>query len=165
MINSVKCMYLDDAPVAISSGTTQRFKAIRKGTPMHALWMNNVRALFESGQWDRIDYRDVIKGDEIDQALHDVLSNRGTTPDQFFNMDKSAQHGQGRKSMGLAQEAPSVLGDAEPPDPPGTTDFEPPDRQKFAAPRRPGGKKSGGGAGLAVVAAAAVALVVMGKKG
>jgi len=116
MIRSPKCMYLDDS--TNSGGTGQpRFRSIRKGSEQHKLWAKCVTAMFESGDWKRIDYRDVIPGEEVDKAIRLVLSNRyDTTPEKFFNLDK--KFGQGKQSMGIAaHRGPSILGDPEPPAP------------------------------------------------
>lgn len=124
MINSPKCMYLDDSTSAGGSGQP-RFKAIKKGSDLHELWEDNVQAMFESGDWMRIDYRDVIKGEEVDQALHNITGNMATTPDKFFNMDSPAKHSRGRAAMKFSGGGgPSVLGDPTPPTPPNPIDFE-----------------------------------------
>lgn len=117
MILSEKCMYLDDSTNAGGSGQT-RFRAIRKGGELHRRWENAVTAMFQSGDWKRIDYRDVIPGEEVDKAIRLMLSNHHkTTPEKFFNMDKKI--GQGIASLGIAAKTgPTVLGDPEPPKPP-----------------------------------------------
>lgn len=127
MINSPKCMYLDDSTNAAGTGQ-QRFKAITKGSPLHELWEDNVQAMFESGDWKRIDYRDVIKGEEVDQALHNTTGNMQTTPDKFFNMDSPSAMSRGRAAMKFAGEGtgPSVLGDPTPPPASDQVDFTPP---------------------------------------
>jgi len=117
MIRSPKCMYLDDSTNADGTGQV-RFKSIKKGSQQHKLWEKCVTAMFESGDWKRVDYRDVIPGEEVDKAIRLVLSNRyDTTPEKFFNLDK--KFGQGKQSMGIAaHQGPSILGDPEPPAPP-----------------------------------------------
>src|SRR5690606_37298014 len=117
---SKKCMYLDDSTNADGSGQP-RFRAIKKGSSLHKLWDQCVTAMFESGDWKTIDYRDVVQGEEVDKALRLHLSNRyNTTPEKFFNLDKTLGSAMaGRASLGIAAKAgPSVLGDPKPPEPP-----------------------------------------------
>ena len=126
MLNSMKCMYLDDSNVQTGSNSTQRFMAIRRGTDLHQLWEDNVQAMFDSGDWKRIDYRDVIKGEEVDQAIHQATANIGTTPEKFFNMNSPSPLTRGRATKKFGQAGgPSVLGDPTPPTPPDPVDFEP----------------------------------------
>jgi len=77
MIMSPTCMYLDDSTDSDGRGH-RRFNAIRKGTPMHALWDKCVTAMFESGDWKRIDYRDVIKGEEVDAGIRTIQHLKNT---------------------------------------------------------------------------------------
>ena len=123
MIRSPKCMYLDDSTDAAGSGQP-RFRSLKKGSSLHKIWEQSVTAMFESGDWKRIDYRDVIPGEDVDKAIRLVLSNQyNTTPEKFFNLDKS--FGQGKASMGIAvAPGPSVLGDPEPPAPPDPVDVK-----------------------------------------
>lgn len=157
MIDSVKCMYLDD-----SSG---RFNAIEGA--LGTQWRANVQAMFDSGDWDRIDYRDVVPGEDVDQALHTMLANMGTDPRDFFNMDLAPDNPKrGKKSWGSGMKVaagPSVLGDPVPPDMPDPTNYD----QLGEVTRRPGpgsGSKGGGGGAAAVLAVAAAALVLKSKK-
>ena len=170
MIRSPKCMYLDDSTDADGTGQV-RFKAIRKGSNLHKIWEKSVTAMFESGDWKRIDYRDVIPGEEVDKAIRLVLQNQyKTTPEKFFNLDK--KFGQGKASMGIAYKAgPSVLGDPEPPKPPGVVEVRTATVKGMAlSPGRAGkGKKSGSrkkssNAPLLIGAAAVGLLMMRGRK-
>lgn len=112
-VRSMKCMYLDDSTSADGSGNP-RFKAIKRGGELHRSWVRSVTAMFESGDWKRIDYRNVIPGEEIDAQIKSLLAQSGTTPDRYFNLD--SRHRPGLAAV-LAS-GPTVLGDPKVPTPP-----------------------------------------------
>ncbi len=120
MILSPKCMYLDDNTSADGTGQS-RFKAIKRGSDLHKLWQRSVTAMFESGDWKRINYQDVIKGEDVDQAIRLKLQqgSKPTTPEKFFNIDSATGFQKGRASLTIRpRQGPSILGDPEPPKPP-----------------------------------------------
>lgn len=126
-IDSIKCMYLDDGSVDAEGGieSSRRYQAIRPGTDLHSQWIENVQAVFDSGDWKRVNYLDVIKGSKIDQSIHQACANMGTTPDEFFQMKSPTRFERGLAKKGMATTAgPSVLGDPKPPPPHDPIDLE-----------------------------------------
>ena len=169
MIRSPTCMYLDDSTNADNSGQP-RFRALKKGSDLHEIWEESVTAMFQSGDWKRIDYRDVIPGEDVDKAIRLALNNANLPPpEKFFNLDK--KWGAGKASMGLkAAAGPSVLGDPEPPKPPGVVEVKTATVKGMAlSPGRAGkGKKSSrkksSNAPLLIGAAAVGLLMMRGRK-
>lgn len=169
MIRSPKCMYLDDSSNSGGTGT-RRFNAIRKGSDLHEIWVKSVTAMFESGDWKKIDYRDVIQGEDVDQAIRLALSNQNLPPpEKYFNLDK--KWGTGKASLGIkAVSGPSVLGDPEPPKPPGLVEVTTANVKGMAlSPGRAGqGKtstrKKSSAAPLLIGAAAIGLLMMRGRK-
>lgn len=143
-LNSINCMYLDDRDI----GGVQRYKAIRRGNEMHDLWDRNVRAIFESGEWINVDYRDVIPGSDIDRQIRDYTFDMGVDKDVFFNMGKDPDKGQGRRTGAVDD---TVLGDPTPPSPPDAVDMQSAGLIQLA-----GGQRAGAGAGGSVLALGAV---------
>ncbi len=144
MIRSPKCMYLDDSTSADGTGQA-RFRALKRGSDLHKIWQQSVTAMFESGDWKRIDYQDVIKGEDVDQAIRLKLSQMGLgTPEKYFNMDSKTGFQKGKASMMIAPRAgvgPSILGDPEPPKPPDIVEVETATVMGMALSPRPRGRR------------------------
>ncbi len=150
MISSLKCMYLDDGNNELGS---PRFRALRRGSSLHKLWERNVQAVFESGEWQNVDLRDVIPGSDTWSLIQQYTLDMGVPVARFFNMSKPPDQGQGRRTGAVDE---TVLGDPTPPVPPDAVDMQGEGLLGLAG----GGKSSGGGV-LALGALAAAAALLL----
>lgn len=62
ILNSLQCMYVDDAAVPIGMASVPRYAGIGTSNnpgPLHSLWQQNVQKVFDSGGWEHVDWSDV----------------------------------------------------------------------------------------------------------
>ena len=151
MISSLKCMYLDDGNTEFG---TPRYRALRRGSSLHRLWQRNVRAVFESGEWQNVDLRDVIPGSAIYAQIRDYTIDMNVPVERFFNMSKPPDKGQGRRTGAVDE---TVLGDPTPPTPPDAVDMQSEGLLGLGG----GSGGSSGGAALAMGAVAVAAALLL----
>lgn len=62
ILNSLQCMYVDDAAVPSGIASVARFAGIGTASnpgPLHSLWQQNVQKVFDSGGWEHVRWSDV----------------------------------------------------------------------------------------------------------